>query len=202
MMNWAPADLSAQEIYDSLKNVNPNSVVIFNQHIQDGSELRYFPTDVINGEMMPPPTAGHQSIREVNGTRVLLPFEFEPCSQSRAGGPDGIYRNYTWFTYGAGKRFTASRPFPVRLLYKHIKQARDRGAHNVLLACAPDYTGRLRRQDVRTSPPRPCSQGNHHQRKLPVRVSRRSRRGMCAFNILEATDVPTIREVQLFHPKK
>ena len=148
MMNWAPADLTTQEIYDSLKNVNPQTVVIFNQHIQDGSRLRYFPTDVINGEMMPPPASGHVAKRKVGDKGYYLPFEFEPCSQSRASGLRGVYRNYCWFTYGGGRGFPPSRPFSVRLLYKHISRARGLGAANILLSCAPDHTGRFRKQDV------------------------------------------------------
>lgn len=148
MMNWAPANLSTQEIYDSLKNVNPESIVIFNQHIQDGSRIRYFPTDVMNGEMVPPPAAGHKPLRKVGDTTYYLPFEFEPCSQSRPGGFGGVYRNYAWFTYGKGRDFAPSRPFPAEFLYKHIRQARKRGAANVLLSCAPDHTGRLRDEDA------------------------------------------------------
>ena len=43
MMNWAPSDLKPQEVYDLLKNINPNAVVILNQHIQDGRTLRTSP---------------------------------------------------------------------------------------------------------------------------------------------------------------
>ena len=57
MMNWAPKNLTAREIYDALKNVNPKAVVIFNQHIQDGRRIRYWPTDVLNGELTAPPPA-------------------------------------------------------------------------------------------------------------------------------------------------
>lgn len=75
LMNWAPADLKPQEVYDLLKNVNPNPVVILNQHIQDGSTLRYFPTDIVYGEVTMPPAAGHQAIRNVGGTNYYLPFD-------------------------------------------------------------------------------------------------------------------------------
>jgi hypothetical protein len=40
-------DLKPQEIYDMLKNINPDTVVIFNNGIQDGSKVCAFPTDVI-----------------------------------------------------------------------------------------------------------------------------------------------------------
>ena len=59
MDNWAPPDLSVREIYDELKTLQPNAVVEFNQHVQDGRKIRYFPTDVLDGELTPPPAAGH-----------------------------------------------------------------------------------------------------------------------------------------------
>jgi len=148
MKCWGPANLSAQEIYDALKNAQPQAVVIFNQHIQDGTALRYFPTDVLNGEVVPPPAGGHWPFRKVNGRRYYLPFEFEPVSQ-RIGrgtvtplGPVGA-----WFTFGAGKDFQASAPLPVPVLCDWIQQAYARGARNVLLSLAPDYTGAMRPGD-------------------------------------------------------
>lgn len=151
MMNWAPRNLSAQEIYDLLKNVNPQTVVMLNQHIQRGTEIKYFPTDVLNGEMMMPPESDHQVWREVNGKRYYLPFEYEPCSQ-RQPGPEwkrkADYGDYVWFTYGKGRAFTPSEPFPVSSLYEHITAAYRRGAANVLLSCAPDHTGQFRPEDV------------------------------------------------------
>ncbi len=152
MGNWKPDDLSIQEIYDSLKNVNPKTVVMFNQHIQDGRQLKYFPTDVLNGEMCLPPAGGHNPRRQVDGKSYYLPLEYEPCSQKRGGhkklgGWD--YSQASWFTYGAGRNFEPSEPFPATFLYQWIQKARDRGAANVLLACAPDHTGRIRDEDVR-----------------------------------------------------
>ena len=152
MMNWAPQDLTAQEIYDSLKNVDSQTIVILNQHIQDGRDIRYFPTDVLNGEMHSPPAERHQAYRQVNGQRYYLPFEYEPCSQRRVktkGIHRGDYGNYCWFTYGSGRGFEPSTPFAADFLLQWIKQARDRGASNVLLACAPDHTGRIRDEDAR-----------------------------------------------------
>lgn len=52
---WLAEDLSMREIYDSLKNVHAETIVMFNGTIQDGSEVHAFPTDVINGEMCSPP---------------------------------------------------------------------------------------------------------------------------------------------------
>jgi hypothetical protein len=148
MMNWAPPDLSAQEIYDALKSLQPNAVVMFNQHVQDGTEVKYFPTDAVNGELVPPPDTGHDPSRTVDGKTYCLPFEYSLVSQSREGGikydPLGPS---CWFTYGQGRDFTPSRPFAVEPLAKQIKLGYDRGASNVLLATAPDHTGRMRPKD-------------------------------------------------------
>ena len=80
MKNWAPADLSTQEIYDVLKSLQTNCVVEFNQHVQDGTKMAYFPTDVLDGELTPPPASGHNPIRKVSGKTYYLPFDYNlPC---------------------------------------------------------------------------------------------------------------------------
>jgi len=146
---WLAKDLSHQELYNMLKNINPACVVILNNNIQDGSVVRAFPTDVINGEMHAPPAAGHQPVRTIGGKPYYIPFEYEPCSQSR-GTKHGKwdYPGAAWFTYGEGNGFEPSRTRPAEFLYKRIRTARDRGADNVLLSCAPDHTGRFREADV------------------------------------------------------
>ncbi len=152
MKSWGPADLSAQEIYDSLKNVNPETIVMFNQHIQDGSVIRYFPTDILNGEMCSPPAEGHDPYRTVNDKKYYLPFEYEPCSQMRSGGQFNLggwdYQHASWFTYGQGKSFAASRSFDAEFLYRRIKQAYDHGSDGVMMSCAPDHTGLFRQADI------------------------------------------------------
>jgi alpha-L-fucosidase len=142
MMNWTPSDLKPQEVYDLIKNISPTTVVIINQHIQDGTKLKYFPTDILNGELTMPPATGHQATLTVGGTGYYLPFEYEPCSQSRPKNKD------VWFTYGTGKPFVASQPYPAVKLAAEITEARRRGASNILLSCAPDHTGKLREEDV------------------------------------------------------
>lgn len=149
MMYWAPDDLSAQQVYDLLKNLQPNTIVIINQHVQDGSKIRYFPTDVLNGEVKLPPPTGHQPIREVDGKKYYLPFEFEPISQWGTGWAKTPVGPGCWFTYGSGRSFKASLPLPPDALYKWIKEAYDRGASNVLLSIAPDFSGSMRQEDVK-----------------------------------------------------
>lgn len=149
MMHWAPADLSIQEVYDALKTLQPESVVIFNQHVQDGTELVYFPTDAVNGELWPPPPEGHNPRRIVNGVTYYLPFEYEPVSQQRPGGiPYDPLGPSCWFTYGEGCPPAPSHTFTAEAMYRRIMLARDRGASNVLLSTAPDHTGRMRPADV------------------------------------------------------
>lgn len=149
MMNWAPSNLSTQEIYDAIKSLQPNTVVIFNQHVQDGTKINYFPTDAVNGELVPPPATGHDPSRTVDGKTYYLPCEYSLVSQSR---DDGIKYDplgpSCWFTYREGKAFTPSQPFSAEALAKQIKLGYDRGAANVLLATAPDHTGRMRPEDM------------------------------------------------------
>lgn len=144
MGNWRPSSLSPQEIYDSIKNQQPNAIVILNQHIQDGTAIRYFPTDVLNGEVHLPPAGGNQPFRKVNGKRYYLPFEFEPVSQRIAKGTTTPWGPVgSWFTY------PSSVPIPAKDLFDWIQQAYARGANNVLLSLAADHTGTMRPDDAR-----------------------------------------------------
>ncbi len=147
---WRTGNLSIQEIYDLIKNAQPNAIVIMSQAIQNGRRLNFFPTDVINGEVVVPPAEGHQPLRTVNGKQYYLPFEFEPVSQRISKGtttPLGAVG--AWFTYGDGKGFEVSKPIETKVLFDWIKQAYDRGAANVLLSLAADYTGKIRPDDVK-----------------------------------------------------
>ncbi len=149
MMNWAPPGLSTQEIYDMLKTLQPKAVVEFNQHVQDGRNIRYFPTDVVDGELVPPPATGHNPFRTIGDKTYYLPFDYNLVSQTRPGGiaydPLGPS---CWFTYGEGKNFAPSHPFSAQKLAKQIRLGWSRGAANVLLATAPDHSGRMRPEDV------------------------------------------------------
>ena len=150
LTGWLAKDLSQQELYDSLKNVHADTIVLFNNTIQDGSVVQASPTDVINGEMCLPPAHRHNPVRTVEGRTCYLPFEYEPCSQQRGYELLGRwdYPGAVWFTYGSGKPFVPSKPLPAEFLYHRIQLAYQRGAASVLLACAPDYTGKFRQEDV------------------------------------------------------
>ena len=51
---------------------------MFNQQIQDGPKITYFPTDVLDGELMTPPSKGHTLYRTVGDKTYYLPFDFNP----------------------------------------------------------------------------------------------------------------------------
>lgn len=140
---WTDTSLSAKEIYNLLKNKNPKTIVHFNQHVQDGSKINYFPTDILNGEERIPPTAGHNSFRTVDSESYYLPFEYEITSQQceRLTLGNGLMKGSVWFTY------PDSRFYPVDSLYRYIKQSIDRGGSNILLSTAPDNTGMYRKAD-------------------------------------------------------
>jgi hypothetical protein len=111
--------------------------------VQDGSEIRYFPTDILNGEERIPPLAGHNPIRTVDSINYYLPFEYEITSQrcdSLTLG-NGLMKGSVWFT------FPVSQFYPVDSLYHYIKQSFDRGGSNILLSTAPDKTGTYRQSD-------------------------------------------------------
>ena len=149
MPNWAPADLPPQQIYDALKGLQPDTIVLLNQHVNDGRKIYHFPTDVLNGELTPPPVTGHDPWRKVGETTYYLPFEYALVSQQRAGGAtwDPLGPS-CWFTYGEGKSFTPSQTFPAADMYRQIARGYRHGVSNVLLSTAADYTGRMRTKDV------------------------------------------------------
>jgi len=143
MQSWADTTLSAQETYDLIRNINPDAIVHFNQFVQDGTKINFFPTDILNGEERIPPVEGHNPIRTVMGKTYYLPFEYEitsqRCDQRTLG--NGLMPGSVWFT------FPDSRFYPVDSLFKYIKENYDRGGSNILLSTAPDKTGHYREAD-------------------------------------------------------
>lgn len=144
MQCWNTPELKPQEIYALIKSKQPKAIVHFNQHVQDGSKINYFPTDIMNGEERVPPSAGYQPVRLINGCEYYLPFEYEITSQRadhRSLG-NGLMKGSCWFTH------TDSRFYPVDSLFKYIKLNFDRGGNNVLLSTAPDKSGSYRKADA------------------------------------------------------
>jgi hypothetical protein len=143
MQCWADTTLKPQETYDLLKSKNPKTFVHFNQHVQDGTKINYFPTDVVNGEERIPPVDGHKPNRTVDSAGYYLPFEYEITSQryDTLSLGNGLMKGSVWFTY------PQSQFYPVDSLYKYIAQSFERGGSNILLSTAPDKTGTYRQAD-------------------------------------------------------
>ena len=150
MANWRPKNITVQDLYDFIKQRQPEALVHFNQHIQDGSKIVYFPTDVLNGEERIPPAAGHEKMRVVDGRIYYLPFEFEVCLQQvDADVGKGYMRGTRWFTYSGGRPgMPVSHPIPPEVLHPYIRQALRRGTSNILVSTAADHTGLVRPQDI------------------------------------------------------
>jgi alpha-L-fucosidase len=141
---WADTSITPQQLYRYLKSISPKSIVHLNQQVQDGTTIKYFPTDILNGEERIPPESGHNPKRVIDNKEYYLPFEYELTSQrcdSRSLG-HGFMEGSVWFTY------PDSHFYPVDSLYKYIKQNFDRGGSNILLSTAPDKTGLYRTQDA------------------------------------------------------
>jgi len=144
MQCWADTTLKPQELYDLLKSKNPETIVHFNQQVQDGARLKYFPTDITNGEERVPPVTGHKSSYTINGTSCYIPFEYEITSQrsdQRSLG-HGLMEGSVWFTY------RDSHFYPVDSLYRCIKISYERGGSNILLSTAPDKSGTYKKADA------------------------------------------------------
>ena len=156
MPNWFPADLTVQEVYDMLKDINPDGIVLFNMrnHMKGEGKIVHWPTDVVNGESTLPNSNGYSPWRMVNGKRYYVPFDFEMCSQTvteDAFVPAGISyssKPVTWFTYGEGKGFRVSKTFTAEEMYPFIATAYRLGAGCAMLSCAPDWTGKFREDDA------------------------------------------------------
>jgi alpha-L-fucosidase len=144
MQCWADTTLQQQEVYELLKRINPKTIVHFNQQVQDGATIKYFPTDIANGEERIPPVTGHKNLYSINEKSYYLPFEYEITSQrcdQRSLG-HGLMKGSVWFTYNN------SHFYPIDSLYNYIKKSYERGGSNILLSTAPDKSGAYKKADA------------------------------------------------------
>ncbi len=112
-------------LYEHLARLQPDSVIMMNSGIDDGSHYRVdwaWPSDLISLETTLPPASGHLKWREIEGKRVYLPGEFN--------NPIGK----EWF-YVEG-----DPPRPDQELLTMLVESRQRGV-NFLLDVPPDKRG-------------------------------------------------------------
>lgn len=130
-----------RRIYDHVKAIQGDCLVLFNRGLVDGQGPRYFkptyffepaseeeclvwPADLVNGEKTLPPPSGHDPWQVVEGKRHYVPMEV--CE------PIGKY----WFW------MKGDEPKPLATLTELYRQTTGRGA-NLLLDVGPDPTGRI-----------------------------------------------------------
>lgn len=128
-------------LYGTIKSLQPDCLVLLNQGFVDGSAVRamaptyalreyvlppvlLWPKDLNNGEVTPPPPAGHEPRISVGAKTFYLPME--TC--------DTLAHHWFWEPGDALKS--------VRTLVRLYRSTVDRGA-NLLLDLAPDKTGRI-----------------------------------------------------------
>jgi alpha-L-fucosidase len=128
-------------LYDKIKSLQPDCLVLLNQGFVDGSAVRamaptyahrdydlppvlLWPKDINNGEVTVPPPPGHDPKVAVGGKTYYLPME--TC--------DTLAHHWFWEAGDALKS--------VRTLVRLYRSTVDRGA-NLLLDLAPDRTGRI-----------------------------------------------------------
>ena len=140
-------DKALAKIYDKVKSLQPECLVLHNQGFVDGSTVTervptflhkefgrppvlLWPKDLINGEVTPPPAAGHNPFIAVHGKTYYLPME--TC--------DTLAHHWFWMPGDSLKS--------VRTLVRLYESTVGRGA-NLLLDLAPDKTGRIPEATVR-----------------------------------------------------
>jgi alpha-L-fucosidase len=128
-------------IYAKVKSLQPNCLVLLNQSFVDGREVRsmppaymhkefgrppvaLWPKDLINGEVIAPPAAGHNPLIPFQGKTYYLPME--TC--------DTLAHHWFWMPGDSLKS--------VRTLVRTYQATALKGA-NLLLDLAPDKTGRI-----------------------------------------------------------
>ncbi len=128
-------------LYDKIKSLQPDCLVLLNQGFVDGSAVRalaptyahreydlppvqLWPKDINNGEVTGPPAAGHSPKIPVLGKTYYVPME--TC--------DTLAHHWFWEAGDALKS--------VRTLVRLYRSTVDKGA-NLLLDLAPDKTGRI-----------------------------------------------------------
>ena len=128
-------------LYRRIKFIQPECLVLLNQGFVDGSAVRemkpayahrefdrppvlLWPKDLINGEVIPPPAAGHQPLIPVRGRTYYLPME--TC--------DTLAHHWFWEAGDALKS--------VKSLVAKYQAVVGQGA-NLLLDLAPDKSGRI-----------------------------------------------------------
>ena len=134
-------DVVLTRIYRRIKSLQPDCLVLLNQGFVDGSAVRempptyahkefgrppvlLWPKDLNDGEVTPPPEAGHNPYIAVKGKTYYLPME--TC--------DTLSHHWFWVSGDALKS--------VRTLCRLYRSTVLRGA-NLLLDLAPDRTGRI-----------------------------------------------------------
>ena len=126
------SDAQRQELYDAIKKLSPNCMIIMNQAFSDGTNnaiiRAHWPTDLINGEVTSPP-ARHQPWRQIEHKQYYLPMEV--C--------DTVGRNWFWQANDA--------PRPTDELLRIYSQSVGRGT-NLLLDVPPDMTGQIPARSV------------------------------------------------------
>ena len=133
-------------IYAQVKSLQSECLVLLNQGFVDGSEVRpmppaymhkefglppvlLWPKDLINGEIIPPPAAGHNPLIPVGDKTYYLPME--TC--------DTLAHHWFWVPGDSLKS--------VRTLVNKYQATVLKGA-NLLLDLAPDKTGQMPRDTV------------------------------------------------------
>jgi alpha-L-fucosidase len=157
-MQWidVPGKLSLEQrqaLYTLVKSLSPGCLVLMNHGFGDGTRVRLscFPTDLVNGERVPPPEgAGHVPRKRVPEDFVpgtAAPAVWDEFVEKMRGRSFYVPMEFSETVGQAWFGLEGDPPKTVRTLYRLYRQARERGA-NLLLDVGPDRTGRLPQEYV------------------------------------------------------
>ena len=135
------------ELYRLVKKYSPNCMVVMNQGFDESRrnqgricEAASWPTDVINGEDTLPPPEGHNPVVKFEGKEYYMPFEtWLPTGPIYPPVP----RVHTWFWH----EWYKTQSVGVIAAAYHTCMTQH---VNLLLNLAPDRTGRLPDETVKT----------------------------------------------------
>lgn len=143
---WLDAPLNVvhlngvKRVYDEASRISPTTIIHMNVGFTDGTAMamKNWPTDLINGEMTPPPPGGHDPWMSINGDLCYIPMEVQYRTTKRW---------FNVFDWGDHRANTPGHVRPVEELVRVYKATVGKGA-NLVWNLSPDRRARIPQVDI------------------------------------------------------
>lgn len=129
-----------RRVYEAAARIQPGTILLMNAGFTDGSRVNAnaWPSDLLNGEMTPPPPGGHDSWMSIGGNAHYLPMEVQYRTTKRW---------FNVFDWKNGKTGTPGHVRPVEELVRVYRATVGRGA-NLVWNLSPDRRARIPEVDI------------------------------------------------------